>query len=172
MADTPIGSIVAFAGPRNTVPPGWLVCNGKPLDRTKPENTALFSAIGTTWGGDGANLFHLPDLRGLFLRGVCEGSGNDPEAADRGPSSPESPNSGSKGNNVGSMQGDMVGRHTHPVNGGTFNLGYRHPSDKLEGGGDRDWWYPDAVHTVSVAEGGGSETRPKNAYVFWIIRSR
>lgn len=50
--------IVSF----NFAPRGWAICEGQilPID----ENTALFSLLGTTFGGDGVRTFALPDLRG------------------------------------------------------------------------------------------------------------
>ena len=49
-----------FAG--NFAPSGWLFCDGSVLPIA--ENEALFTLIGTTYGGDGASTFALPDLRG------------------------------------------------------------------------------------------------------------
>lgn len=48
--------------PYNFAPRGWAMCNGQvlPID----QNQALFSLIGTTFGGDGRTTFALPDLRG------------------------------------------------------------------------------------------------------------
>lgn len=43
-------------------PNGWLPCNGQTLQIS--ENNALFSLIGTTYGGDGMRTFKLPDLQG------------------------------------------------------------------------------------------------------------
>lgn len=171
MPDTPIGSIVAFAGPTNKIPAGWLKCDGTLLKRTDPRNTPLFNVIGTTWGGDGADGFCLPDLRGLFLRGVSENSGVDPHPEDRTSAASEMANPGNRGNAVGSMQPDMTGQHSHNLVGGSFNLGYKHGSDKLEGGGDKEWWFPDMIHNISVVAHPGDESRPKNAYVYWIIRA-
>jgi microcystin-dependent protein len=51
--------LVAFT----TVPPDWAVCNGQLLSIA--QNQALFSILGTTYGGDGTSNFALPDLRGL-----------------------------------------------------------------------------------------------------------
>src|SRR5262245_17043992 len=79
-AQPPIGSITAWAGPKEKVPTGWMLCQGEGLDRTKAENKPLFDAIGTSWGGDGANIFYVPDLRGRFLRGVDMKQGRDPQA--------------------------------------------------------------------------------------------
>lgn len=62
-----IGDIIAFYG--STAPEGTLVCNGAAISRTT--YSELFGVIGTTAGaGDGSTTFNLPDLRGLFLRGL------------------------------------------------------------------------------------------------------
>ncbi len=55
-----VGEIRMFAG--NFAPLGWAFCDGAVLPIS--QNTALFSLIGTTYGGDGQNTFALPDLRG------------------------------------------------------------------------------------------------------------
>ncbi|HEX8640487.1 MAG TPA: tail fiber protein [Allosphingosinicella sp.] len=60
MAQPYIGEIRMFA---STFPPvGWLFCDGQLLPIS--ENDALFTLIGTTYGGDGQSTFALPDLRG------------------------------------------------------------------------------------------------------------
>ncbi len=55
-----IGEIRMFAG--NFAPSGWALCDGQVLPIA--ENDALFTLIGTTYGGDGQETFALPDLRG------------------------------------------------------------------------------------------------------------
>ena len=55
-----IGMIVMFGG--NFAPRGWATCDGQLLSIS--QNTALFSILGTTYGGDGRTTFGLPDLRG------------------------------------------------------------------------------------------------------------
>lgn len=55
-----IGEIRLFGG--NFAPVGWAFCNGQLLSIS--QNTALFTLIGTTYGGDGQTTFALPDLRG------------------------------------------------------------------------------------------------------------
>lgn len=54
-----IGEIRMFGG--NFAPAGWAFCDGSLIPIS--ENDALFNLIGTTYGGDGANTFALPDLR-------------------------------------------------------------------------------------------------------------
>ena len=46
----------------NFAPTGWAFCNGQLLPIS--QNTALFSLLGTTYGGDGKSTFALPDLQG------------------------------------------------------------------------------------------------------------
>jgi len=55
-----LGEIQIFAG--NYAPRGWAFCNGQLLQIN--QSTALFSILGTTYGGDGETTFALPDLRG------------------------------------------------------------------------------------------------------------
>jgi microcystin-dependent protein len=55
----------------NFAPVGWALCQGQALPIS--QNTALFSLIGTYFGGDGVNTFNLPDLRGRV--GVSQGQG-------------------------------------------------------------------------------------------------
>lgn len=55
-----LGQITMFAG--TFAPRGWAFCEGQLLAISS--NTALFSIIGTTYGGDGRTTFALPDLRG------------------------------------------------------------------------------------------------------------
>ena len=64
-----IGQIILFAG--NFAPRGWAECDGQLLDISS--HSALFSILGTTYGGDGRTTFALPDLRGRVA--VHEGNG-------------------------------------------------------------------------------------------------
>ena len=64
MATEPfLGEISIFAG--NFAPRGWAFCQGQMLSIA--QNTALFSLLGTTYGGNGQTTFALPDLRGRVL---------------------------------------------------------------------------------------------------------
>ena len=60
MADPYVGEIRLFAG--NFEPVGWMFCDGRELQID--DHVLLFSIIGTTYGGDGASTFQLPDLQG------------------------------------------------------------------------------------------------------------
>ena len=60
MTDQFVGEIRMFAG--NFAPTGWALCNGQLMPIS--QNTALFSLLGTTYGGDGRTTFALPNLQG------------------------------------------------------------------------------------------------------------
>jgi len=149
---TPVGSLVAFAGA--AVPNGWLLCDGRAVSRTT--YSALFAAIGTAWGvGDGSTTFNLPDMRGRFLRGVDNGAGRDPDSTLR-----FATNGGNAGDRVGSGQPDQFRSHTH-----VYGMVVGGPAFGGSGRGLITQGFP-----TSLA--GGSETRPINMNVNWIIRWR
>lgn len=68
-SDPFIGEVIMFAG--NFAPRGWAFCDGQLLAIN--QHQALFSILGTTYGGDGRTTFGLPDLRGRVP--LHEGSG-------------------------------------------------------------------------------------------------
>lgn len=71
MSDPYVGEIRAFGF--NFAPRDWAQCNGQLLQIR--QNTALFSILGTNYGGDGKNTFGLPDLRGRAPLNAGEGPG-------------------------------------------------------------------------------------------------
>ncbi len=73
-SDPMLGSVSMFAG--NFAPRGWSFCSGQLLSIN--QNSALFSLIGTTYGGDGRTTFGLPDLRGRAAIGQGTGPGLSP----------------------------------------------------------------------------------------------
>lgn len=66
-----IGQLMLFGG--NFCPRGWSTTNGQLLSIA--QNTALFSILGTTYGGDGRVTFGLPDLRGRVALSQGQGPG-------------------------------------------------------------------------------------------------
>ncbi len=162
----PVGTIMAYGG--TTVPAGYLACNGSSVSNaTYP---ALFAAIGTSWGGNGAPDFNLPDLRGRFPRGWDNGAGNDPDAGSR----TNLHVGGQTGDNVGSYQLDAFQGHHHNI------VLTTRASEAGEGGltcGSGSVQNPGSNYASSAISDGGngtprvsSETRPKNAYVQYIIK--
>lgn len=70
-SDAFLGEIMLFAG--TFAPRGWLDCNGALLSIAQYD--ALFTILGTTYGGDGVTTFGLPDLRGRCIHGAGQGPG-------------------------------------------------------------------------------------------------
>ena len=71
MADPFVAEIRIFAG--NFAPTGWALCNGQLMPIS--QNTALFSLLGTTYGGDGKSNFALPNLQGSAPLQAGQGPG-------------------------------------------------------------------------------------------------
>lgn len=74
MATPFIGEIVMFGG--NFAPRSWAFCQGQLLSIA--QNTALFSILGTTYGGNGQTTFALPDFRGRVPLHPGQGPGLSP----------------------------------------------------------------------------------------------
>jgi hypothetical protein len=157
--DFPAGSIIAFGGDISQIPDGWLLCDGKGYDKTAyPE---LFEAIAVNWGTDGS-LFRVPDLRGVFLRGV-NGSAAD-SLADPEPNKRINRYDGGRTeNNVGSYQKDTFASHLH-------NFGLFLSEGRGTASNHCYTSYPTPNSKLMTEETGGSETRPVNAYVNYIIK--
>ena len=71
MSDQFVSEIRIFAG--NFAPTGWAFCDGQLLPIS--QNTALFSLLGTNYGGDGRSNFGLPNLQGSAPVGAGQGPG-------------------------------------------------------------------------------------------------
>jgi microcystin-dependent protein len=182
----PPGSIIPFAGPKENIPDGWLLCDGRELDRTQYHH--LYSAIGDAWGnGDGATTFDLPDLRSMFLRGVSHGRTRDPDRNNRGTNR----TGGNTNDKVGSIQAEDFKRHTHTGqtnNDGAHEHGIWYSSGSATPGAPRDVVelrrvtktrddyfktsdsFSNHRHRFTTDGTGGNETRPDNAYVNYIIK--
>ena len=97
-----VGEIRIFAG--NFAPTGWALCNGQLLPIS--QNTALFSLLGTFYGGDGKTTFALPNLQGSAPLMVGQGNGlSDRSLGETGGT-----------NNVTLIASEMTA-HAHPVYG-------------------------------------------------------
>jgi microcystin-dependent protein len=97
-----------FASASNFAPQGYAFCDGTVL--SIQQNPALFSLLGTTYGGNGINTFALPDLRGRV--GVMFGQGNGLSPYNLGDSS------GSESVSLNILQ---MPQHNHLLNVGTAN---------------------------------------------------
>jgi len=186
----PVGYEVA-----GNIPAGFLPCDGSEVDRTT--YAKLYSAIGDSWGsGNGTTTFNTPDLRGVFLRGVNDGAGKDPDAEKRLAIKP----GGATGDAVGSIQYyataisqsntfttsipaqstetgsskiDSNGNHVHavkhlPDDSSWYQIAGSHYAEWNSGGTNTS---KDGDHKHTISSGGDSETRPTNVYADYIIYS-
>src|SRR5215510_11231593 len=71
MSEPFVGEITIFAF--NFAPKGWALCQGQLLPIS--QNTALFSLLGTMYGGDGKSTFALPNLQGSVPNNFGQGPG-------------------------------------------------------------------------------------------------
>lgn len=149
----PSGTVVAYGG--TSAPTGWLMCDGSAYNRVS--YSSLYTVINVFHGnGDGTTTFNVPDYRGRFLRGVDGTAGIDPDKGTR----PAMATGGNSGNAVGSIQNDELKSHQHTYDEST-NDGSTSRVAKTGGA---------AQGSPFTALAGGNETRPKNAYVNYIIK--
>jgi len=143
VAAVPVGSVTMYAA--NTAPAGWLECNAAAVSRTT--YAGLFAAIGTVFGvGDGSTTFNLPDMRGEFARGWDNGRGIDPARA------------------FGSAQADELEAHVHSVQPPAAS------DDTSSGLTTTGTGGAETITPYNTASTGGSETRPRNIALMFIIK--
>ena len=146
-AAPPSGVITVFAG--TSAPTGWLECDGSNVSRSTYAD--LFSAIGTNFGvGDGTTTFGLPDLRGEFVRGWDNGRGVD------------------SGRSFGSNQSGDIQSHNHSF---SFALGGNGESELRNRPSSSDDRGSPFTYSDSTNSTGGSETRPRNVAMMYIIKT-
>ncbi len=117
-ADPFIAEIRLFAG--NFAPRGWAFCDGQLLSTAT--NTALFSLLGTTYGGDGRTTFGLPDLRGRA-----------PVHSGQGPGLGPRPLGQLFGAETEPLQPMHLPAHAHTLHGSTNQATETDPTDNLLG---------------------------------------
>tara|TARA_R100000030_G_scaffold42045_1_gene31596 strand:+ start:4420 stop:5571 length:1152 start_codon:yes stop_codon:yes gene_type:complete len=178
----PTGSVHMMA--TTTAPSGYLKCNGAAVSRTTYAD--LFAIIGTTHGsGDGSSTFNVPDLRGEFVRGW-----DDARGVDSGRSFGSSQSDANKQHNHTASATTSISpsdhNHVFPgddqlvnANGvggwtnritGSFNY-----DAKSQSGNGRVYRTSDATITgstsVTVNNDGGSEARPRNIAMMYVIKT-
>ncbi len=167
---SPVASVTAFAGDTSSIPPNWMLCDGKKLKSTDYSELNNIIGVKEIYGKReliGSDVyFYIPDYRGLFLRGVNYNrvdNWSDSSSANR-----TGIRTGSyTGNNVGSLQNDMFRIHNHgtPIPGTFYHMvllfTYLDVTTKSDKRVPQD---------LNTSDTGGNETRPKNIYVNYIIK--
>jgi microcystin-dependent protein len=157
----PIGTIVMWGG-INNYPDGWLVCDGTVYKQA--DYPDLFNIIQHNFGAptkpgsyNPATDFFVPDLRGRFVRGVDGGKGLDPDATAR----QDMQGGQTVGPTVGSVQGDGFKTHAHDYAAVSGDVGF------VAAGIGPSW----TTSPTPTSPTGGHETRPVNAYLYFIIKA-
>lgn len=154
----PTGAVMPFA--MNSAPTGWLASDGSAVSRAT--YAALFAAIGTLYGvGDGSTTFNLPDLRASFVRGA--GSDGVATAGTFGAKQAEDYKSH---NHAASDSG-----HAHTTTAGagavySASAPYSSGTAPSYTGTSTSVGYA----TITVANSGGTETRPRNIAMLYCIK--
>jgi microcystin-dependent protein len=186
----PVGAVLPYAADTTVAAneavlkqAGWMPCDGSLI--AVDQFSDLFAVIGESHGTgvqEGKVCFRVPDLRGLYVRGVNDFSGQDPDAASRRAHY----DGGATGDACGSFQGfataapshpfttDSQGAHTHTLANITTSDHYAY------GGGADDKAHTNdggttvsasaGVHGHTIVSGGDAETRPVSLCLGWIIR--
>lgn len=141
--NVPAGTVNSFAG--ENAPSGYLLCDGGAISRSLYSD--LFATIGTTYGtGDGSTTFNLPDLRGEFIRGLDNSRGVD------------------TGRTLGSSQTDAFKSHTH------LNMSVSLPTGRTDSLSAGSGIFVGGGSSVNTQATGGTETRPRNIAMNYIIK--
>ena len=130
----------------NFAPTGWATCNGQLIPIS--QNTALFSLLGTTYGGDGRSTFALPNFTGSAPMNRGQGPGLSPR--DLGETGGEAA--------VTLIQSEMPG-HTHGMAASQAEGGDRSPAGSLpaaEAGGINSYAPPGAAAPMAPTMAGGA----------------
>ena len=186
----PVGTVIAYLGePASLEGSGWLLCDGSPLPIK--DYKELFAVLQWNYGygndQEGRKHFSLPDLRGMFLRGVDMGRKVDKDAELR--TSPVNQEI-IVGDYVGTIEQDAIQKHKHT------DSGHNHATNATAAVGQVDSdnsgqkaappnpptatifnGYANLGDPVDSGTGGGqvrlsTETRPINFSVYYIIKAK
>ena len=170
----PTGSVHQMA--TTTAPSGYLKCNGDAISRTTYAD--LFAIIGTTWGaGDGSTTFNVPDLRGEFVRGWDDSRGVDSGrsfASSQSSRNKAHDHTGTINTSTRTLTGSFnPGTHTDINATGVFtdagNVGTQEGSDANNG--RRIDFDGSHNHSVTIPSDGGTDARPRNIALMYVIKT-
>ena len=148
MSEPYVGEIKLFGG--NFAPRGWAFCDGSVLPIV--QNTALFSLIGTTYGGNGQTQFALPDLRGRAAMGAWAG----------GAGVPAKPLGQQTGAEQVALTADQLPEHSHQLRATEAAGGVRDPNGQTfaTGGAYAQTTNNKLMHPTFLNPAGGGQPHP------------
>jgi microcystin-dependent protein len=170
----PIGSIIIWAGDTNDLPTNWMTCNGRELSKAKYSDLA--DTLGANWNADSGmskDRFNIPDLRGVFLRGVNDERNDefkDPDIEQRFRFNNDSKISKDL---PGSYQRSDVCQHQHYINQATeanYDDGKYYDNVGLITHDPKAPYKSISGLAIPNEQNPHNETRPVNAYVHYIIK--
>ena len=129
----------------NFAPRGWAYCSGQLLPIS--QNTALYSIVGTTYGGDGRTTFGLPDMRGrvpVHSGGNSAGPGLTPRQLGE-----------KSGQETVTLTSSQIPPHSHPVSTATANRASPAGNFPAVANDGESNYYPDADASFPATGGGG-----------------
>lgn len=135
MSDPFVAEIRIFAG--NFAPKGWAFCDGQLLPLS--QNTALFSLLGTTYGGNGKSNFALPDLTGRAPMHPGQGPGLSLRSLGE-----------STGTATVTLLQTEVPSHTHSVRAATIRSDSTNPEGKVMARADGTRAYADLASGTTI----------------------
>jgi microcystin-dependent protein len=146
MADPFVAEIRIF--PFNFAPKGWAWCDGQLLPLS--QNTALFSLLGTTYGGDGKSNFALPDLQGRAP--MHPGQGPGLSLHDLGETG---------GSETVTLLQSEIPAHSHALQGVEDDGTFKTPQNMFLAGGNQMYLTPPVINTSlapqAVGPAGGDQ---------------
>jgi microcystin-dependent protein len=143
MSEPFVGEIRMFAG--NFAPRGWAFCDGQLL--AVSQNDALFSLLGTIYGGDGRTTFGLPDLRGRI-----------PIHAGHGPGLSERRLGAKSGEEKVTLTVNQLPSHGHPMRGSSNTANALNPEDSLPATAQSQVYFNRQETMVNLASGSVANT--------------
>ncbi|MGB8717158.1 MAG: tail fiber protein [Rhodanobacteraceae bacterium] len=136
MSEPFVGEIRMFAG--NFAPRGWAFCDGQLL--AVSQNDALFSLLGTIYGGDGRTTFGLPDMRGRL-----------PVHAGQGPGLSDRRLGAKGGSEEVTLTVNQLAPHSHPAHGSAGTATSVDPGGNVPGTGSADYLNPRPPPVLQMA---------------------
>lgn len=131
---------------------GWALCDGQLLPISS--NTALFSLLGTTYGGDGRTTFALPDLRGRSPIHVGNGPGlSNVSWGERG------------GSETTTLTAANLPAHTHAVRGATGSQTSNRPTNGYQAAGNSYSTTADTSMGPTASTGSGQSFNQRDPYL-------
>jgi len=136
MSENFVGEIRMFGG--NFAPVKWAMCEGQLLPIS--QNDALFSLLGTIYGGDGKSTFALPDLRGRVPIHKGQGPGLSPRVIGQ-----------RFGSEAVTLTGQEMPNHTHSLNAASGDGTSNNPADNVLGASTNTVQIYNSANTAPVS---------------------